>query len=155
MNPKIKEIVATLREYAPDEDGTQRYILIPAAGRGAIAEYPVTVRSHRTDIMRDAADLIEQLQQELIDERYRHDRYADFCVAQGEELSKLKARQRWIPVTERLPEEGQRVVIVAENGFMGIADYRSDTTSLAIKFLGAIVSNATHWMPLPEPPKEG
>lgn len=90
MNPKTEEVVATLREYAPDEDGTQRYILIPAAGRGAIAEYPVTVRSHRTDIMRDAADLIEQLQQELIDERYRHDRYADFCVAQGEELSKLK-----------------------------------------------------------------
>ena len=70
------------------------------------------------------------------------------------ELSKLKEQQRWIPVTERLPEEGQRVVIVAENGFMGIADYRSDTTSLAIKFLGAIVSNATHWMPLPERPEE-
>ena len=67
MNPKIEEIVATLREYAPDEDGTSRYILIPAAGRGATAEYPVTVRSHITDIMRDAADLIEQLQQELTD----------------------------------------------------------------------------------------
>lgn len=39
----------------------------------------------------DAADLITKLQQELIDERYRHDRYADFCVAQGEELSALKA----------------------------------------------------------------
>lgn len=90
MNPKIEEIVATLRTYAPDEDGTSRYILIPAAGRGATAEYPVTVRSHRTDIMRDAANLIEHLHQELIDERYRHDRYADFCVAQGEELSALK-----------------------------------------------------------------
>ena len=65
MSPKINEIVATLREYAPDKDGTQRYILIPAAGRGAIAEYPVTVRSHRTDIMRDDADLIEELQREL------------------------------------------------------------------------------------------
>lgn len=91
MSPKIDDIVATLREYAPDEDGTQRYILIPAAGRGAIAEYPVTVRSHRTDIMREAADLIEQLQQELIDERYRHDRLQDFCVAQGEELSACKS----------------------------------------------------------------
>lgn len=94
MNPKTEEIVATLRTYAPDEDGTSRYILIPAAGRGAIAEYPVTVRSHRTDIMRDAADLIERLQQELIDERYRHDRYADFCVAQGEELAEYKRRLR-------------------------------------------------------------
>lgn len=91
MYPKIKEIVATLREYAPDKDGTQRYILIPAAGHGAIAEYPVTVRSHRTDIMRDAADLITELQQELIDERYRHDRLQDFCVAQGEALSACKS----------------------------------------------------------------
>jgi hypothetical protein len=41
-----------------------------------------------------AADLIEQLQQELIDERYRHDRYADFCVAQGEELAEYKRRLR-------------------------------------------------------------
>lgn len=41
-----------------------------------------------------AADLIEELQRELIDERYRHDRYADFCVAQGEELSEYKRRLR-------------------------------------------------------------
>jgi hypothetical protein len=41
-----------------------------------------------------AADLIEQLRQELIDERYRHDRYADFCVAQGEELAEYKRRLR-------------------------------------------------------------
>lgn len=95
MNPKIEEIVATLREYAPDKDGAQRYILIPAAGRGGTStEYPVTVIAYRTDIMRDAADLIEQLQQELIDERYRHDRLQDFCVAQGEELAEYKRRLR-------------------------------------------------------------
>lgn len=46
------------------------------------------------ELMLIAADLIEQLQQELIDERYRHDRYADFCVAQGEELSEYKRRLR-------------------------------------------------------------
>ena len=80
---------------------------------------------------------------------------AELMLIAADRLEELEAKQlRWIPVTERLPEEGQRVVIVAENGFMGIADYRSDTTSLAIKFLGAIVSNATHWMPLPEEPKE-
>ena len=45
-----------------------------------------------------AADLIEQLQQELIDERYRHDRLQDFCVAQGEELSALK-KVDWMHMT--------------------------------------------------------
>lgn len=106
MNPKTEEIVATLRTYAPDEDGTSRYILIPAAGRGATAEYPMTVRSHRTDVMRDAADLIERLQQELIDERYRHDRYADFCVAQGEELRALKSNIVRCKDCDRRGEEG-------------------------------------------------
>ena len=42
------------------------------------------------DMAKAAADRIEELQRELEDERYRHDRYADFCVAQGEELEKLK-----------------------------------------------------------------
>ena len=152
MNPKIKEIVATLREYAPDEDGTQRYILIPAAGRGAIAEYPVTVRSHRTDIMLIAADLIEQLQQELIDERYRHDRLQDFCVAQGEELSKLKAQQRWIPVTERLPEDDDDVLIMSSGSIsMG---YYSIYNEYWADYINVYNSDVTHWMPLPEPPKE-
>lgn len=151
MNPKIKEIVATLREYAPDEDGTQRYILIPAAERGAIAEYPVTVRSHRTDIMREAADLIEQLQQELIDERYRHDRYADFCVAQGEELSKLKEQQRWIPVTEP-PKEDEQVFAFCY-GQVFVAYYHSGLGFISDE-TGHRLYGITHWMPLPERPKE-
>jgi hypothetical protein len=41
-----------------------------------------------------ACDRLEELEKELIDERYRHDRYADFCVAQGEELSEYKRRLR-------------------------------------------------------------
>lgn len=152
MNPKIEEIVATLRTYAPDEDGTSRYILIPAAGRGATAEYPVTIRSHRTDFMRDAADLIEQLQQELIDERYRHDRYADFCVAQGEELSKLKEQQRWIPVTERLPEDDDDVLIMSSGSIsMG---YYSVYNEYWADYINVYYDDVTHWMPLPKAPKE-
>lgn len=39
---------------------------------------------------REIADHLEAMEKELIDERYRHDRLQDFCVAQGEELSALK-----------------------------------------------------------------
>lgn len=53
-------------------------------------EASIYVGSSTSVVCEVAADIIEQLQQELIDERYRHDRYADFCVAQGEELSALK-----------------------------------------------------------------
>ena len=72
-NPKTEEIVEFTREYA----NTLRF------------EDPTAMVW-----LGHAADLIEQLQQELIDERYRHDRLQDFCVAQGEELSKLKERQK-------------------------------------------------------------
>lgn len=131
MNSKIEEIVKELREYAPDEDGVQRYILIPAAGRGAIAEYPVTVRSHRTDVMRDAADLIEQLRQEL---------------------SKLRAQQRWIPVTERLPDDDDDVLIMSSGSrSMG---YYSVYNEYWADYINVYYDDVTHWMPLPEAPKE-
>lgn len=45
-----------------------------------------------------ALQRIEELQQELQDERHRHDRYVDFELAQAEELRKLKDQTRWIPV---------------------------------------------------------
>ena len=61
---------------------------------------------------------------------------------------------KWISVKERLPEDGQRVVGIAENGMTGIMDYRDDGTPFAARIFGVYFSNITHWMPLPEPPKE-
>jgi hypothetical protein len=59
MNLKIEEIVVELRHES------------------------IMLRGYEGYVCWTAADLIEQLQQELIDERYRHDRLQDFCVAQG------------------------------------------------------------------------
>ena len=157
MYPKIEEIVATLREYAPDEDGTSRYILIPAAGRGTIAEYHVTVRSHRTDFMRDAADLIEQLQQELIDERYRHDRYADFCVAQGEELSACKSDMTAY-AQRKIKDECDLCKHAAPRDFCREADYCCSLCNHTRACVCALCQRADlfEWrgVPMTEPPKE-
>ena len=91
---------------------------------------------------------IAELEAELKDERHRHDRYVDFELAQAQELEKLRAERRWIPVTERLPEENTEVLTYRESGvdverhlrtcwdYDDISDYP-----------------VTHWMPLPEPPK--
>ena len=103
-------------------------------------------------LLNAAADLIEQLQQELIDERYRHDRLQDFCVAQGEELSRLKAQQRWIPVTERLPEDDDDVLIMSSGSIsMG---YYSIYNEYWADYINVYNSDVTHWMRLPERPEE-
>lgn len=103
------------------------------------------------------ADRLEALEKELIDERYRHDRLQDFCVAQGEELSELKAQQRWIPVTEMLPEERVPVLTLGPQGGVGIGMYYGnplDSKGRTWFYARHGNSQPTHWMPLPEPPKE-
>ena len=60
--------------------------------------------------------------------------------------------QQWIPVTERLPEKHKRVLTVSDNGNIDV-----DWVDKFGVWIGDIMSfdEVTHWMPLPEPPKEG
>lgn len=70
-------------------------------------------------------------------------------------IHRLEAHMpKWISVDERLPEDGHRVVAICENGMTGIMDYKDDGTPFAARILGHYFSNITHWMPLPEQPKE-
>lgn len=58
----------------------------------------------------------------------------------------------WISVKERLPEEKQRVIVRCERigtsvGWILWGEWMTD--------IGPSAGKITHWMPLPEPPKEG
>lgn len=63
------------------------------------------------------------------------------------------AQQRWIPVSERLPDRRRRVLcrlsypdiedIIVENQYYGNGMWMEESEAV------------THWMPLPEPPEEG
>lgn len=60
--------------------------------------------------------------------------------------------QRWIPVTERLPETMQPVIVCrecgkVEQGYKDVGDWW--------KVYGTRTKHVTHWMPLPQPPEEG
>lgn len=71
-----------------------------------------------------------------------------------EELSKPK----WVPVTEALPEQGKRYLVirfdkVTKTPFVDILWY--DAYGLWWNRLYKGNYNVTHWMPLPEQPKEG
>ena len=96
------------------------------------------------------------------------ERYADHLIANGVTV------QKWIPVTERLPEEDGRYLVVKKifnnSIWQDVLEFAKDGRKVDkydfhrewknVWYLydsewGHIITdNVTHWMPLPEPPKE-
>ena len=103
---------------------------------------------------KEAADAIENL--DYIEEMIRlHEAQRQNLIT----LMNEEPEPEWIPVTERLPSYGDWVLgIGPQNGYY-VCEYRGmshfvyggDSPWFSSK--GKAV-NITHWMPLPEPPKE-
>ena len=87
---------------------------------------------------------------------------ADLLEAQQKRIAELEAalreqeERRWIPVTERLPELGERVLCT--DGVAVFEQYRVELScvyGIWDRFgMRSPMQEVTHWMPLPEPPKE-
>ena len=72
-------------------------------------------------------------------------------------IQKLEAQQpRWISTKERLPEDGQKVIATFKNQESVIVDQARYSNGEFDFASWAYVwhENITHWMPMPEPPKE-
>lgn len=79
--------------------------------------------------------------------------FADHLIANGVTFAKdTDVPSKWIPVTERLPETTCRNLAMTKYGFQVLAYFTGKewrhSPSLS-------VIDVTHWMPMPEPPKEG
>ena len=75
---------------------------------------------------------------------------ADHLIANGVTI------QKWIPVSERLPEDSRGVILCTRSRIVGVGFYDKNTRSWVQHYSGGgICVDVTHWMPLPEPPKEG
>lgn len=102
---------------------------------------------HGCRIVREAAELIEKL--------------TDRCARYAEEIAVLQERTRWIPVDERLPEDGDAVLCWYEYFHFGEYNqmYRTYGIGYYIKGMwGGDVSNGRNtkvlaWMPLPDGPE--
>ena len=94
-------------------------------------------------ITAEAADAIEEMS--VVVESYRN---------------RMKAGNDWIPVTEKPPlkvgDDGYNGYLVYSNGYYEVADYTTDKFDNVLHFHvdGEYEPDVTHWMPLPEPPKE-
>lgn len=99
---------------------------------------------HGCQIVWEAAELIEKL--------------TDRCARYAEEIAVLQEREKWVPVTERLPEvwrndetaELVNYLIYSPDFGVDIGNYHAK----AGKWLCmALPCTVTHWMPLPDGPE--
>ena len=80
---------------------------------------------------------------------------ADHLIANGVTI------QKWIPVTERLPEEDGIYIVRTVHGTLTTARFYAFKYFPKTKYVPEVHRspswqanrNVTHWMPLPEPPK--
>ena len=62
---------------------------------------------------------------------------------------------KWIPVTERLPEKGEVVLACGKrHATSGMFQGALRNNPKLWHWKGNTLKEVTHWMPLPEPPKE-
>lgn len=122
-------------------------------------ETPITLG----DDLAEAADRIEAQAKEIEKLRGQNKQLREAAALVAKESAELLER-RWIPVTERLPENGVPVLI----NYIGNNDgkYHPDGTAAwtdhgcfwwdgRLKDCDTEVTvPITHWMPLPEPPEE-
>lgn len=102
-------------------------------------------------------DLLDDLQQ-MIDEQpdnYLNTDRQTLCTAKAY-LEEHFAEPKWIPVTERLPEPMEWVLCACRANIIEVLRYDDlmkdwDTPMPNRAYMFGFV---THWMPLPEPPKE-
>ncbi|MFL7749327.1 DUF551 domain-containing protein [Raoultella ornithinolytica] len=65
---------------------------------------------------------------------------------------------KWIPVSERMPGEGQHIIIFCDDAFVFFAQHRDgeffDVVRDGDEFFETTSRCVTHWMPLPAAPQE-
>lgn len=64
-------------------------------------------------------------------------------------------KTKWISVDDRLPDVGIRVIACGEKGGVFVVKPEGITTGFGRMDGASKYRSFTHWMPLPEPPKEG
>lgn len=75
-------------------------------------------------------------------------------------VNEIPAVNRWIPCAERMPEDEQEVLVFVKGDFENSISfittaYNDSDGDWVSDYDGEVIdSKITHWMPLPEPPKE-
>ena len=106
----------------------------------------VVFKAEDVALLGEAADAIEGLS------AIREEQKAQI-ILMAAEIGDQKPR--WIPVTERLPEDGSDILAVQSYcGEVRIIPANYDRGVWYDCVFNRVAEHITHWMPLPQPPKE-
>ena len=78
--------------------------------------------------------------------RISYDELVERAEAAEARAKELEAASRWIPVSERLPQEAQEVIVISSNGYVCKWFHANQMRQ-------AFLTHWTHWRPF-EPPQE-
>ena len=93
---------------------------------------------------------LDAIRHEIVTDSRDHFALSAGIAALYEMENGAPAVNRWIPYSEKRPDLwGEYLTYNAENGAMYVLSF-----STADNTFGIYDGNVTHWMPLPEPPKE-
>lgn len=138
--------------------------LCPGNFTCARCEYEPVCHGDGCAIIQKAADRIANqnthilaLQKEIEGLRSQNEQLREAAALVAKESAELLER-RWIPVTERLPEDRSDVLVVAYwcerwGVYMGWCAPERAAWSVHIGIGDRSDIAVTHWMPLPEPPE--
>ena len=100
------------------------------------------------------------MREKLIELLWEYDQMRMMRMSIEECVDKLVANgvtiQKWIPVTERFPEVGDRCLCNVKSFAFPGSYYQAILKYDKYGFVEGCIytDDVTHWMPLPEPPKE-
>ena len=95
-------------------------------------------------------DRVKKLSEDLVQERLRAE--ANCAKWEGLYRAELEKKGTWVSVKDRLPEDYQRVLCLFESGTMEVS-FRASVKGFCYEGFKQ-TGKVTHWIPLPEPPKE-
>lgn len=133
--------------------------------RGALGagDYQAGRESMLAELRAGGVELPKARNQVAVDRRGELARYSPDQLIDYDDRCAAAAVPQWIPVSDRMPEEGTECLVLTKHGVTidtwreqheAPLSFSSATIPIGLMWDNYEFEDVSHWMPLPQPPKE-